>query len=134
MGLRRRGQTSDGPFNAATAYALTIVLAGLAFTMTTLPNTSRLPALVTGFIRVLIMQSPGMVTLPAFFTSLVAMLARLSKTFDTADLFNSLASARACASWPLDIGLAPAFMAFIAGAMASKRGGVERGAALKEWS
>merc|ERR1719229_2110504 len=49
---------------------------------------------------------------------LVAMLARLSKTFDTADLFNSLASARACASWPLDIGLAPAFMAFIAGAMA----------------
>merc|ERR1719221_2138645 len=120
-GTARRWNSAGGAspqmdlFSAATAYALTIVLAGLAFTMTTLPNTSRLPAFVAGFIRVLIMQSPGMVTLPAFFTSLVAML---SKTFDTADLFNSWASARACASWPLDIGLAPAFMAFIAGAMA----------------
>merc|ERR1712203_635801 len=63
-----------------------------------------------------------MVTLPAFFPSLVAMLARLSKTFDTADLFNSLASARACASWPLDIGLAPAFMAFIAGGEEGRQG------------
>ena len=47
--------------------------------VTTLPNNCRLLELVAGFIRVLIMQSLGIVTLLAFSTSLVAMLARLSK-------------------------------------------------------
>merc|ERR1711920_903742 len=41
-------------FKAATQYALTIVLAGLALTITTLPNISHLPAFVAGFKRVLI--------------------------------------------------------------------------------
>merc|ERR1712137_1022011 len=66
---------------AATGKAFTMVFAGFAFTTTVLPNISRLPALVAGFTRVLIMQRPGTVTFPAFFTSFVATAAKLPKTF-----------------------------------------------------
>merc|ERR1712072_1618208 len=44
-------------FRAATGKAFTTFFAGLAFTMTTLPKTSLLPAFVAGFIRVLILQA-----------------------------------------------------------------------------
>merc|ERR1719150_1833730 len=57
-------------FSAAVQNAFTTVFAGFAFTTTVFPNISLLPALVAGFTRVLIMQSPGMVNLPALFTSL----------------------------------------------------------------
>merc|ERR1740121_318619 len=58
-----------------------------------------------------------MVHFPAFFTSFVATLARVSRTLDTSDFFNSVPSASACARAPLLIAL-PLFIAFI-GAMAA---------------
>merc|ERR1719456_1326702 len=64
-------------FKAATGYAFTIVRAGLAFTITTLPKTSLSPALVAGLTRVLTMQKPGKVNLPVALTSLDAIPARL---------------------------------------------------------
>merc|ERR1712228_735801 len=69
----RRTQTDF--LSAATAKALTIVLAGLALTITILPKISLLPAFVAGFRRVLIMHKPGIVHLPTFFTSFVATVA-----------------------------------------------------------
>merc|ERR1719463_32843 len=103
-----------------------MVLAGFALTITSFPKISFLPALVAGFRRVLIMHKPGIVHFPVFFTSLVATLARVSKTLVTCDLFSSVPSARACANAPLLIGLPPfiAFIAFI-GAMASVEGAKE---------
>merc|ERR1719277_1407546 len=112
---------------AATGKAFTIVLAGLAFTTTTLPNISLLPALVAGFRRVLIMQTPGMTTFPVFFTSLPAMAAKLSSTFEHWDFFSSVEVAIASQRPPLLRALAPAFIAFMPfialGAISSKRGG-----------
>merc|ERR1719499_2598929 len=78
-------------------------LAGFAFTTTTLPNISRLPALVAGFTRVLTMHRPGTVNLPTFFTWPVATPAKLSKTLETAVFFISHSSAMACAIAPLDM-------------------------------
>merc|ERR1719504_354874 len=91
-----------------------MVLAGLAFTTTTLPNISRLPAFVAGFTRVLIMHNPGMVALPALFTCLVATAAKLSMTATTSLFFNSVSLAMASARPPLDNALPDAFIAFIA--------------------
>merc|ERR1740116_273966 len=103
-------------FRAATGKALTIVRAGLAFTIVILPKTSRLPALVAGFTRVLIRQRPGMLKTPAFLISLVAISARLSRTPTTVFFLSSQAVAMASARPPLDMALAVAF--FIAlGAM-----------------
>merc|ERR1719266_2597514 len=110
---------------AATGKAFTMVFAGFTFTTTVLPNISRLPALVAGFTRVLIMQRPGTVNFPTFFTSAAATPARLSKTLEIAVFFISHLSATACAIAPLDMaGAAAAFIApFIAlGAMAWKFG------------
>merc|ERR1711878_269034 len=95
--------------SAATRNALTTVVAGLAFTITTFPNTSLLPALVAGFLRVLSMQRPGMVNLPVPLTSLVATSAKVSSTFLQTAGFNSVAVASAAAMADLDIA-APAFM------------------------
>merc|ERR1719492_289109 len=64
-------------FKAATGKAFTMVLAGFAFTICILPKISRFPALVAGFVRVLILQRPGIVKTPDFFTSCAAMVARL---------------------------------------------------------
>merc|ERR1712190_487232 len=94
-------------FSAATAKAFTTVLAGFALTITSLPKISLLPALVAGFMRVLIMHTPGIVHFPVFFTSCVATLVRVSSTLVTCDFFSSVPSARACARAPLLIGLPP---------------------------
>merc|ERR1711907_221543 len=107
-------------FNAATANALTTVLAGLALTLISLPKATRFPALVAGLCLVLIMQTPGMVNLP-FLISLLASSAKASKTFDTSDLFFSHASPKASAMALLGMDFTlfiaffiPFFMAFIA--------------------
>merc|ERR1719240_2626321 len=72
-------------FNAATGNALTIFLAGFAFTTTTFPNTSLFPALVAGFMRVLILTSPGSVKTPVLFASLVPISASVAKTLPATD-------------------------------------------------
>merc|ERR1719152_763123 len=108
-------------FRAATANALTTVLAGLALTLISLPKATRLPALVAGLCLVLIMQTPGMVNLP-FLISLLASSAKASKTLETSDLFFSQASPMASAIALLGIDftlfiaffIPPFFMAFIA--------------------
>merc|ERR1711913_20343 len=100
-------------FRAETGKAFTIVLAGFAFTMTTLPKTSLLPALVAGLRRVLIMQSPGKTNLPALLTCAVATSASASTTFLQTDFFSSQPPAKASARPPLVMGLAPAFIAFM---------------------
>merc|ERR1719498_1912396 len=107
-------------FNAATAKALTTVLAGFALTLISLPKATRFPALVAGLCLVLIMQTPGMVNLP-FLISLLAKSAKASKTFDTSDLFFSHASPKASAMALLGMDFTlfiaffmPFFMAFIA--------------------
>merc|ERR1711944_115167 len=90
---------------AATGNALTIFLAGLALTMVILPKISLLPALVAGFMRVLMRQSPGTVKMPAFFTSAVAISARLLMTLEATDFFSSHCPARASAIAPLVMAL-----------------------------
>merc|ERR1712228_907645 len=65
----RPGGPQNSSLRAFAGKALTTVLAGFAFTMTTLPKTSRFPALVAFFLRVLIIASPGMTNLPFFFVS-----------------------------------------------------------------
>merc|ERR1719385_695150 len=84
-------------FSAPTGNAFTTVLAGLAFTTISFPKAITMPALVAGFTRVLIMQSPGMVNLPAFFTSFVATVARVFKIFAASDFLSSCAVAMASA-------------------------------------
>merc|ERR1711972_186866 len=74
---------------AFTGYAFTIFRAGLAFTITTLPKTSRLPAFVAGFVRVLILHRPGTVKIPLLDTSLEAISAKLPISFAHTDFFNS---------------------------------------------
>merc|ERR1719382_1947812 len=103
-------------FKAAAGKAFTIFLAGFAFTMTTLPKTSRLPALVAGLVRIFSLHKPGIANTPAFFTLVVATSARVSKTFAHTDFFSSQLVANASAIAPLVMAFAPAFMVFI-GAM-----------------
>merc|ERR1712178_570929 len=62
--------------SAATGKALTTVLAGFALTFISCPNAILTPALVAGFTRVLILQRPGIMKMPDFLTSVVAMVAR----------------------------------------------------------
>merc|ERR1719367_1792192 len=101
-------------FKAATGNALTIFFAGLALTMHILPKISFLPALVAGFMRVLMRHRPGMVKMPVFFTSAVAISARLANTLPATAFFSSHFAARASAMAPLV--MAAAFIAFM-GAM-----------------
>merc|ERR1711935_806395 len=69
-GARRRpGDSQNSSLIAFAGKALTMVLAGIAFTMTTWPNISRFPALVAFFWRVLIITTPGITNLPFFFAS-----------------------------------------------------------------
>merc|ERR1719373_1339885 len=100
-------------FKAAAGKAFTIFLAGFALTMTTLPNTSRLPALVAGLVRIFSLHSPGIANTPAFFTFVVATSASESNTFAHTDFFSSHLVANASAIAPLVMDFAPAFMAFI---------------------
>merc|ERR1711865_1320681 len=98
---------------AATANAFTTVLAALAFTLTSLPKMFLMPALVAGFTRVLILHKPGMVKMPAFFTSVVARAAKLSRISEHALVFISCLSANVLTMAPLDMALAPAFIDFM---------------------
>merc|ERR1712039_582903 len=91
----RPGGPQNSSLRAFAGTALTIVLAGFAFTMTTLPKISRFPALVAFFWRVLIMTTPGMTNFPFFFASCVAMLARVLKAVLMTPLFTSQLSASA---------------------------------------
>eukprot|EP00411_Alexandrium_monilatum_P018535 CAMPEP_0175242122 /NCGR_PEP_ID=MMETSP0093-20121207/30906_1 /TAXON_ID=311494 /ORGANISM="Alexandrium monilatum, Strain CCMP3105" /LENGTH=146 /DNA_ID=CAMNT_0016536189 /DNA_START=133 /DNA_END=573 /DNA_ORIENTATION=- len=76
--LRRALQNSF--FKAATGTAFTTVLDGAALMIAHLPKISRLPALVGGLTRVLILARPGMVKMPDFFNSSVAISVMLSST------------------------------------------------------
>merc|ERR1719394_1963366 len=95
-GARHRpGDPQNSSLTAFAGKAFTMVLAGFAFTMTTLPKISRFPALVAFFCRVLIITTPGMTNLPFFFASVVAMLARVVKAVLITPLFTSHFSASA---------------------------------------
>merc|ERR1719412_1435190 len=102
-------------FRAATGKALTIVRAGLALTTHILPKISFLPALVAGFFLVLILQRPGRVKTPDFFTSAVATSAMLAKALTTSFFFISHEVATASAKPPF-VMTAP-FIAFALGAI-----------------
>merc|ERR1719226_14303 len=102
--------------------AFTIVLAGFALTFTSLPNTFLTPALVAGFVRVLMRHKPCIVKMPVFFTSFVAMSTIVFKTSEQAFCFKPCSVASAFAKAPLVMGFAEAFIDFIdfIGAMLSK--------------
>merc|ERR1712138_143637 len=101
-------------FRAATGNAFTTVLAGLAFTLISWPKAILTPALVAGFKRVLILQRPGIVKMPVFFTSVVARVAKLSRSPEHTLVFISCCSARVLTRAPFVMALPLAFMAFIA--------------------
>merc|ERR1719150_2926772 len=100
-------------FNADTGKALTTVLAGLAFTITSLPNTSLFPAFVAGFNRVLIMHRPGNVNLPTLFTCFVPTSAKASMIFEQSFGLISVLPDNSWQRADLLMALAPVFMAFI---------------------
>merc|ERR1719401_312431 len=77
-------------FSTDTGKAFTTVLAGFAFTITSLPNTSLFPAFVAGFSRVLIMHTPGKVNLPTDFTCFVPTTAKASMIFEHSFGFSSV--------------------------------------------
>merc|ERR1719453_679910 len=99
---------------AETQKAFTIFLAGAAFTLMVLPKAILSPAFLAGFILVLIMQRPGMVNLPAFFTSAVARLAKLSRSCEHSFFFRPLLLAKASAMPPYERVTALAFITFMA--------------------
>merc|ERR1719261_1645894 len=112
---RRRTQPKQAQIcalRAATGKAFTTVLAGFALTFISLPKAILTPALVAGLTPVLILQRPGMVKMPAFFTSAVARVAKLARmplhTFVFISCFSEINLTRA----PLVIALPPAFIAF----------------------
>merc|ERR1719343_1818289 len=102
---------------AFTGKAFTTLRAGFAFTMTTLPKTSRSPAFVAGFVLVFSLQRPGSVKTPAFVTSAVANSAKLLIIFAHTDFFSSHDVAKESAIAPF-VMLFAAFIAFM-GAMAT---------------
>merc|ERR1712203_499169 len=74
-GARHRpGGPQNSSLRAFAGKALTMVLAGFAFTMTIFPKISRFPALVAFFWRVLMATTPGMAHFPFFLASVAAML------------------------------------------------------------
>merc|ERR1719277_1255840 len=105
--------------------AFTTFFAGFAFTITTLPKISLLPAFVAGFVLVLRRSTPGRAKTPVFFTSAVAIAARLSSTFEHWVFFSSqaVASCSAMALFPMAF-FATAFMPFI-GAIVIREGDSE---------
>merc|ERR1719454_370986 len=104
-------------FNAATGYAFTIVLAGRALTLVSLPNITLTPALVAGLVRVFKRHRPGMVKMPFFFTSCVATATKLLTTSEHTFCFKPCSVARALVMAPLVMALPLAFMDFIGGSM-----------------
>merc|ERR1719474_1416847 len=119
--LKKKAETQhqNAFFIAATANALTTVFAGLAFTIVSLPKISFFPALVAGFLRVLILQTPGKVKTLFFFSSAVAISARLARTIVASFFLSSHPVARASAKAPLPITAAFIATAFALGAMPS---------------
>merc|ERR1719199_1068296 len=80
------------------------------------PNITLVPALVAGFTRVLILQRPGIVKMPFFFTSVVARVAKLPRSPDTAFVLSSCCSESCLMRLPFVMALpafAEAFIAFI---------------------
>eukprot|EP00437_Effrenium_voratum_P014264 CAMPEP_0181442806 /NCGR_PEP_ID=MMETSP1110-20121109/24220_1 /TAXON_ID=174948 /ORGANISM="Symbiodinium sp., Strain CCMP421" /LENGTH=75 /DNA_ID=CAMNT_0023566747 /DNA_START=49 /DNA_END=272 /DNA_ORIENTATION=+ len=73
---------------------------------TSLPNIIRLPALVAGFVRVLIMHSPGITNLPVAFTSFAPISESCPRSCDTSDFFMSVAEASSLTMPPLVMALA----------------------------
>merc|ERR1740138_472123 len=106
-------------FSAAAGKALTIVLAGLAAHLTSLPKTFRTPAFVAGFTRVLRRHKPGMLKAPVFFTSFAAISIKVFSSSELAFCFNPCSSANFLVIWPFVITLTLPF-AFIGGNMALK--------------
>merc|ERR1719263_1347944 len=104
---------------AATGKAFTIVFAGFAFTLVSLPNIILTPAFVAGFMRVLMRQTPGRVKTPVAFTSFVAMATMLLITSEQAFCFRpcSVASAFVKAPFVMAFFAPPAFMDFMGGNM-----------------
>merc|ERR1719171_1056569 len=100
-------------FRAAAGKAFTIFRAGFAFTITTLPKTSLLPAFVAGFIRIFNLHKPGKEKMPVLPTSFVAISAKLSMNFEHTDFLSSHEVASASAIAPFDIGLPAAFIVFM---------------------
>merc|ERR1739845_159663 len=114
---RRRTQPNQAQIcalRAATGKAFTTVLAGFAFTFISWPKAILTPALVAGFTRVLILQSPGIVKMPVFFTSVVARVAKLSRSPEHTFAFISCCSASVLIRAPFVMTLLPDFMDFIA--------------------
>merc|ERR1719181_2147983 len=115
--------------SAAAGKAFTTVFAGLAATLTSLPNITLVPAFVAGFTRVLIRTRFDRVKIPFFFTSFDAMATKLSNTSRQTFCFSWCSSARAAVNAPFVMTLLlffafiafVAFMAFI-GAIANKEG------------
>merc|ERR1711924_316220 len=91
--------------SAATAKAFTTVFAGFAFTFCSTPNIILTPAFVAGFTLVLMRATPGMVKIPVFFTSFVAMAARDSKTTEHSFVFKPCSSAIAFTMAPFVMAL-----------------------------
>merc|ERR1719272_22762 len=87
--------------------AFTIVFAGFAFTLVSLPNILLTPAFVAGFERVFKRHRPGVVNTPVFFTSCVAMATTLLITSAQAFCFRPCSVASAFATAPLVIAFAP---------------------------
>merc|ERR1711972_914293 len=100
-------------FRAAAGKAFTIFRAGFAFTITTLPKTSLLPAFVAGFVRVFNLHKPGREKRPVLPTSFVAISAKLSMNFEHTDFLSSHDVASASAMAPLVIGLPAVFIVFM---------------------
>ena len=85
--------------------AMRSVLAGFAFTMTTLPKISRCPAFVAFFWPFLIIATPEMTNLSVFFflASVVAMLARVLRAVLMTPRFTSQLSDNAAVRALLDM-------------------------------
>merc|ERR1719436_2212466 len=98
-------------FKAATGKAFTIVRAGFAFTVRISPKISFVHALVAGLWRVLILHRPGKVKMPFFWTSLVAIAARLEMIFPAVLDLSSHSSAIARERPPLLRGFPATLMA-----------------------
>merc|ERR1719235_2385944 len=105
-------------FNAFTGKHFTIVRAGFALTMNSLPKAILFPALVAGFTRVLIMHTPGRVNFPVLPTSAVTSSESTLKTFEASDFFISHFSATAAANAVLVMAFA---FAFFIGAILRKK-------------
>merc|ERR1719237_1748283 len=88
-----KASPQNSSFSTLAGKAFTTVLAGFALTRTVLPNISRLPAFVAGFLRVLIVTKSGTLNLPFFFVSSTAMLASVLSALQATPRFTSQLSA-----------------------------------------